>query len=59
MTRREVERLARVAYEAYAESTGGKTFRGEDMLEFDALPINIRQAWAAAAKAVHPTWEGA
>jgi hypothetical protein len=41
-----------VAYEAYAASTGGKTFDGREMPTWDELPVRIQVAWGAAAKAV-------
>lgn len=44
--------LARVGYEAYARTTGGKTFDGRQMPTWDALPQNIKTAWQAAAKAI-------
>jgi hypothetical protein len=44
--------LGPVAYRAYAESTGGKTYDGHDMPGWEQLPENIRQAWAASARAV-------
>lgn len=42
----------RIGYEAYAASTGGKTFDGRDMPTWDQLPERIRNAWEAAASAV-------
>lgn len=48
--------LAQIAYAAYAESTGGKNFRGEDMPAFDALPGAIKEAWAAASDALYATF---
>lgn len=56
-----------IGYEAYAASTGGKTFDGRDMPAWAALPSNIKQAWMAAAKAIaddvldgerRATWDG-
>jgi hypothetical protein len=42
--------LAQVAYEAYARSTGGKTFDGREMPQFDDLGDAIQAAWQAAAQ---------
>lgn len=42
----------RVGYEAYAQSTGGKTFDGRDMPTWDALPERIQKAWNDAASAI-------
>lgn len=39
-------------YEAYAVSTGGKTFDGRDMPKWNELPERIRAAWEAAADAI-------
>lgn len=44
--------LARLAYEAYGESTGGKTFDGRQMPDWDDLGEKIQTAWVAAAGAV-------
>lgn len=43
---------ARCAYEAYARSTGGKTFDGRDMPPWSGLGDRIQAAWVAAAEAV-------
>jgi hypothetical protein len=40
-----------VGYEAYAKSTGGKTFDGRDMPKWADLPQRIRDAWNAVAAA--------
>lgn len=40
--------LAQRAYEAYAATTGGKTYSGGDMPGWDALPPLIQLAWANA-----------
>lgn len=47
--------LALVAYEAYARSTGGKTYDGRDMPAYDDLGDTIQAAWQAAAQAVVDT----
>ncbi len=39
-------------YEAYAESTGGKTFDGRDMPAWKDLPDRIQEAWHAAGLAI-------
>ncbi len=44
--------FARVAYEAYAEFTGGKTFDGRDMPAWPDLTTRIQSAWGAAIAAV-------
>jgi len=44
---------ARIAYEAYARSTGGKSLVSGDTLPgWDDLPQPIQWAWDAAAQAV-------
>lgn len=44
--------LAKIGYEAYAESTSNKNFRGEEMPNFDDLPQPIISAWIAATQTV-------
>lgn len=44
--------LAKLAYEAYATSTGGKTWDGRDMPAWEDLGRTIQTAWDAAAQAV-------
>ena len=41
-----------VAYAAYAEHTGGKTFDGRDMPSWTDLGERIQGAWEAASWAV-------
>jgi len=41
--------LARQAYTAYAQVTGGKNFQGDPMPDFDELGTTITNAWIAAA----------
>jgi hypothetical protein len=41
-----------VAYEGYAQATGGKTYDGRDMPDWWGLTDAIRSAWEAAAQAV-------
>lgn len=45
--------LAKLAYEAYRDSAGGKSLiSGEPLPDFDDLRFEIQQAWADAADAV-------
>ncbi len=47
--------LARVAFEAYNASTGGKTFDGRDVPPYDVVAErtpHVARAWEAAADAV-------
>lgn len=46
------ETYAKVGYEEYAVSTGGKTFDGRDMPKWDELPQRIKDAWRAATDKV-------
>lgn len=48
--------LARIAYEAYGKSTGGKNFQGDPMPAWDDLPQPIQDAWDAAVGAVIDNW---
>lgn len=50
MTPRE---LARIAYKEYWKVTDFKNFRGEPMLEFDALPDKIKEAWEKSSQVIH------
>lgn len=45
-------RLARIAYDAYCESVGGKAFNGDNLPPFDDVPQRIKNAWLAAVNAV-------
>ncbi len=49
---------AKAGYEAYAKSTGGKTYDGKDMPKWDEVPQKIKDAWNAAATAIAETEEG-
>lgn len=51
-------RRGREGYEAYATSTGGKTFDGRDMPAWDALPMKIREAWSAAGDKIRDLCAG-
>lgn len=42
----------KVGYDAYAKSTGGKTFDGRDMPKWEDLPEPIRKAWWHAAMSI-------
>lgn len=44
--------LAKIAYEGYAEFTGGLTFDGRKMPSWTELNERIRNAWGAAVNAV-------
>lgn len=44
--------MARLAYETYCESVGGKAFNGDDLPPFEHVPLKITTAWVAAARAV-------
>jgi hypothetical protein len=44
--------LGRLAYEAYAENRGYRTFNNDDMLDWDHLGVDIQSGWDAAANAV-------
>jgi len=44
--------LARRAYHAYGEVTGGKNYRGEPMPAWEDLGETIQAAWRAAVAAV-------
>jgi hypothetical protein len=52
-------RLARIAYEAYGNVTGGKNYQGLPMPAWDDLPQQIRDAWDAAAGEVVDAWSPA
>jgi hypothetical protein len=46
-------RLAKIAYDAYSEQTGGVSLiSGDKLPEFDALKTSIQTAWMVAAAAV-------
>lgn len=45
--------LAKAAYDAYGNSTGGLNFRGEPMPLWDDLGLRIQLAWTAAAGVVY------
>lgn len=44
--------IAAFGYEAYAESSGNKNYQGNPMPKWDDLPKEIKQHWAAAARAI-------
>ena len=54
--------LARVAFEAYGQSTGGKTWDGKPIPPFDEIRArtpHVAKAWEDAARAVLATLESA
>jgi hypothetical protein len=53
------EDLAQLGYAAYAQHTGGKNYRGEDMPTWSALPEPQHGAWLAAASAIALHAQGA
>ncbi|WP_329214776.1 hypothetical protein OG352_05135 [Streptomyces sp. NBC_01485] len=52
MARHDPADLARTAYAAYGEATGGLNYQGLPMPDFNDLGDTIQQAWIAAATAV-------
>jgi hypothetical protein len=50
-----VSEQAKRGYEGYAASTGGKTFDGRDMPQWNELPDRIKEAWRAAIVAAVDT----
>jgi hypothetical protein len=44
--------MAKLAYAAYGQSTGGKNFQGNPMPAWEALGDPIQGAWVAAVNAV-------
>ncbi len=45
--------LAKIAYDAYCQSTGGVSLiSGDKLPEFGSLKLEIQDAWYAAAEAV-------
>lgn len=44
--------LAKVAYAAYGEATGGKNYQGLPMPEWDDLGDAIQYAWVESVRAV-------
>jgi len=44
--------VARAGYDGYADHTGGKTFDGRDMPQWDDLPDRTQVAWVAAVVAI-------
>jgi hypothetical protein len=52
MTQPDPDRLARAAYAAYGETTGGLNYAGLPMPAFDDLGEQITEAWRAACRRV-------
>lgn len=51
--------LAKIAYEAYCNATGGRSLiSGAELPTWEALKPEIQQAWDAAAQAVAETLKG-
>jgi hypothetical protein len=52
-------RMAKIAYEAYCETTGWKSaISGADLPPFEKTPQAVQTGWIAAAKAVlDQAWE--
>ena len=46
------EEYAKIAFEAYSESTGGKTYDGKPIPKWNELPEHVQRAWSAAAAAI-------
>lgn len=53
-----IEELGQIAFEAYGKSTGGLTWDKKPIPAWDELPDHVRQAWMAAADAVHAALRG-
>jgi len=47
-----VEVYAKVAYDAYCESRGWVSVRGDALPQFEAQSPELQEAWASAARAV-------
>lgn len=47
-----MKNLGQVAYEAYCENRGWKSFNGEPLPHWDNVKEDIRKSWEIAAKAV-------
>lgn len=50
----DMSELAKVAYEAYTASSGGKNYRGDPCPAWHELPEAIRGHWRAVAVALGP-----
>jgi hypothetical protein len=50
--------LGKVAFSAYSDHTGGKSYNGEDLPHWDDLPATVQLAWCAAAVAVQVASKG-
>lgn len=48
----ETETLGQTAYEGYRRSTGGRTFDGRAMPQWNELPMPIQHAWQTAGESV-------
>jgi hypothetical protein len=52
----EPEDYAKIAYQAYGETTDFKNYQGLPMPEWNALTETIRKAWIKAALAAIEAW---
>lgn len=57
-----MDNLGKIAYEAYCQSSGGRSLvSGDDLPPYDGLPAPIQAAWTMAATAVYhhcnPSWD--
>lgn len=46
------KKTAQIGYKAYSISVGGKSFTGDDMPTWKALPDKQKKAWIAATSAI-------
>jgi len=44
--------IGRIAFEAYAESVGGKTYDGKDIPKWESVGKTVQDGWRHAAVAV-------
>lgn len=54
MKNKKTYELAKMAYDAYSESVGGKAFNGDPLPAFKDVPERIKYAWDKAALAIVP-----
>jgi hypothetical protein len=52
------EHLGKVAYHAYCDSRGWKSFSGEELPHWGEVETNIKVGWIQAARAVRITLQG-
>lgn len=46
-----VQELAKIAFAAYRERVGGKTYDGQELPQWEGLHPGVREGWIAAIKA--------